>query len=100
MARKTILAAVEVGYRAFDTAQMYRNEAETSEALKASGIARDNFCITTKVHPKNFGEDRFMASVEQSLKNLQVDRVDVLLLHWPPADGAVAPSLTLLLQAR
>lgn len=99
-AHDAILAAAEAGYRAFDTAQMYENEAETGAALKATGIARGELCITTKVHPDNFGEDRFMASVEQSLRNLQVDHVDVLLLHWPPADGDVAPSLRLLEQAQ
>ncbi|MDJ0824312.1 MAG: aldo/keto reductase [Rhodobacter sp.] len=99
VARNAILAAAEVGYRAFDTAQMYGNEAETGEALKATGIARDDLCITTKVHPDNFGADKFIASVEQSLRDLRVDHVDVLLLHWPPADGDIAPSLRLLQQA-
>lgn len=94
-----IRAAVEAGYRAFDTAQMYGNEVETGEALKATGIAREDFCITTKVHPDNFGEDKFTASVEQSLKNLGVDQVDVLLLHWPPIGGDIAPPLKLLQQA-
>jgi len=98
-ARQAIQTAAEVGYRAFDTAQMYGNEAEIGEALKATGIARDELCITTKVHPDNFGEDRFIASVEQSLKVLQVDYVDVLLLHWPPIGGDIAPSLKLLQQA-
>ncbi|MEX0344361.1 MAG: aldo/keto reductase [Rhizobiaceae bacterium] len=96
VARNAILAAAEIGYRAFDTAQMYENEAETGEALKASGVARDELCITTKVHPDNFGEDKFIASVEQSLKALQIDVVDVLLLHWPPIGGDIAPSLRLL----
>ncbi len=100
VARQAILAAAEVGYRAFDTAQMYGNEAEAGEALKATGIPREDLCITTKVHPDNFGEDRFMASVERSLKALQVDRVDVLLLHWPQKDGSVASSLKLLQAAR
>ena len=95
-AHKAILEAAKVGYRAFDTAQMYQNEADTGEALKATGIPRNEFCITTKVHPDNFSEDRFVASVEASLKALQVDMVDVLLLHWPPADGDIAPSLRLL----
>ncbi len=95
-ARNAILAAAEAGYRTFDTAQMYQNEAETGEALKATGIPRDELCITTKVHPENFGESRFVASVEASLKALRIDAVDVLLLHWPPADGDVAPSLRLL----
>lgn len=86
-ARTAILSAAKAGYRAFDTAQMYENETETGEALKQSGIARDELCITTKVHPDNFSEDKFIPSVEQSLKNLQTDYVDVLLLHWPTVDG-------------
>ncbi len=98
-ARQAIQTAAEVGYRAFDTAQMYGNEAETGEALKATGIARDDLCITTKVHPDNFDEGRFIASAEQSLKALQVDYVDVLLLHWPPIGGNIAPPLKLLQQA-
>ena len=96
VAKRSILAAAEVGYRAFDTAQMYGNEAETGEALKGTGISREDLCITTKVHPINFGENMFMASVERSLEALQVDWVDVLLLHWPPIDGDVAASLELL----
>ena len=99
----TLMHAIEtatgVGYRAFDTAQMYGNEATTGEALAATGIARDDLCITTKVNMKNFSEDRFLPSVEQSLKDLRSDYVDVLLLHWPPADGDIAPSLRLLQQA-
>ena len=67
--------------------------------LTATGLPRDEFCITTKVHPDNFGENRFLASVERSLAALQVDQVDVLLLHWPPIGGNVAPSLRLLQQA-
>ena len=94
-----ILTAAEAGYRAFDTAQMYRNEADTGEALQATGVPREALCITTKVHPDNYGEDRFIASVEQSLRDLRVDCVDVLLLHWPPVGGAVAPRLKLLRKA-
>ncbi len=98
-AQHAIQTAAEVGYRAFDTAQMYGNEAETGEALKATGIARDDLCITTKVHPDNFDDSKFLTSVEQSLKALQVDYVDVLLLHWPPIGGDIAPSLQRLQQA-
>ena len=96
VARQAILDAAEVGYRAFDTAQMYGNEAETGEALAATGLARDEMCVTTKVHPDNFTADKFVASVEQSLKDLRLDYVDVLLLHWPPIGGDIAPSLRLL----
>ena len=100
VAHDAILAAAEVGYRAFDTAQMYGNEAETGAALKATGIAREELCITTKVHPDNYAETRFIPSVEKSLKDLQIDYLDVLLLHWPPVGGDVAPSLRLLEKAQ
>lgn len=98
--RDAVTNAAEIGYRAFDTAQMYRNEKETGAALKDSGLHRNDLFITTKVENDNFGEDAFLASVEQSLRDLQVDYVDVLLLHWPPADGAVEPTVRLLESAR
>lgn len=98
--KSAILSAAAVGYRAFDTAQMYGNEVETGAALAATGVARSDLCITTKVHPDNFTEAAFLPSVEQSLKALQVAQVDVLLLHWPPVGGDIAPSLRLLQKAR
>ncbi len=97
--RASVLTAAEVGYRAFDTAQMYQNEAETGDALAETGLPRDELCITTKVENDNFSADRFLTSVETSLKALKTDYVDVLLLHWPPAGGDVRPSLELLQQA-
>ena len=96
VARNAITAAAEAGYRAFDTAQAYENEAETGEALAATGLARDSICLTTKVPPENFSAARFLPSVEASLRALRIDYVDVLLLHWPPADGRIEPSLRLL----
>lgn len=97
--RDAIATAAEVGYRAFDTAQMYRNEVDTGAALKETGIPRAALCVTTKVEHDNYDEGKFLASVETSLKALQVDYVDVLLLHWPPADCQIKGSLTLLEQA-
>ena len=97
---EAILTAAEIGYRAFDTAQMYDNEATTGAALKETGIPRDDLCITTKVHPDNYAEDRFLPSVEQSLADLGVAQVDVLLLHWPPIGGAIAGPLRLLERAQ
>lgn len=91
--KEAIAAALSVGYRSFDTAQAYQNEAEVGESLAVSGVARENLCITTKVSVENFSDDRFLPSVEQSLKDLRVDYVDVLLVHWAPADGNIAPSL-------
>jgi len=91
-----IASAIDTGYRAFDTAQMYGNEAETGEALQHSKLARPDLCIVTKVHPDNYSEAKFMASVEGSLKKLRADYVDALLLHWPTIGGDIAPSLRLL----
>ncbi|MEM8728575.1 MAG: aldo/keto reductase, partial [Pseudomonadota bacterium] len=78
---------------------MYQNEATTGEGLAATGIAREDLCITTKVNINCFTDAAFLPSVEQSLKDLRTDYVDVLLLHWPPGDGDIAPSLKLLQQA-
>ncbi|MCJ1900026.1 aldo/keto reductase [Paracoccus versutus] len=97
--RDAIHTAVQAGYRTFDTAQGYENEADTGAALAATGIARDRLCIITKVRPENFSESRFLPSVEVSLRALRIDRIDVLLLHWPPAGGDITPSLRLLQKA-
>lgn len=97
--RESMRIAAEVGYRSFDTAQMYENEAETGDALAQLGIARDELCVTTKVHPDNFTEAAFLPSVEESLQKLRLDYVDVLLLHWPPIGGDIALSLRLLEKA-
>lgn len=97
-AQEAVETALDVGYRAIDTAQMYENEAEVGAAIAASGIPRDQLCLTTKVHPDNFGEDRFFASVEESISKLG-SVPDVLLLHWPPVGGDVTPPLRLLQQA-
>ncbi|MEY3658689.1 MAG: hypothetical protein RL425_1450 [Pseudomonadota bacterium] len=91
--RQAIQAALKVGYRAFDTAQWYGNEAETGAALRESCVKREDLLIATKVRPDLYGEADFLPSVEKSLRDLQVDQVDVLYLHWPPADGNIAPAL-------
>jgi 2,5-diketo-D-gluconate reductase B len=91
--------AVETGYRSIDTAQMYGNEAEVGQVLSQIDVPRNQLCLTTKVHPDNFSESKFQASVEQSLRDLKTDYVDALLLHWPPIGGDIAPSLKLLEQA-
>jgi 2,5-diketo-D-gluconate reductase B len=97
---KAVSTAVEIGYRAFDTAQMYGNEADLGAVLKDLAIPRPELCITTKVHPDRYTEDTFLPSVEKSLKDLRLDFVDVLMLHWPPVDGDIAPSLGLLEKAQ
>jgi 2,5-diketo-D-gluconate reductase B len=94
------LAALEVGFRAIDTAQMYGNEADVGRALAATSVPREDLCIVTKVHPDNFSEELFLPSVERSLRDLGLSYVDVLLLHWPPVGGDIAPSIALLQTAR
>ncbi len=88
--------AINCGYRAIDTAQMYQNETETGTCIAACGVAREDFLITTKVNPTNVEEALFLPSVEQSLKDLQLNQIDVLLLHWPAADGNIRQSIKLL----
>lgn len=96
---KALLDAIDLGYRAIDTAQMYGNEAGVGAALRAAGVPRNELSITTKIHPDSFGEDKFIPSLRESLEKLQVEQVDVLLLHWPPMDGDVVPSVRRLEQA-
>lgn len=95
-----VRTAVDVGYRAFDTAQWYGNEADLGAVLSDLDIDRTTLQITTKVHPDNMPADKFMSSVEQSLRDLKTDQLDVLLLHWPPNNDPVEPSLTLLQEAQ
>lgn len=78
--------AADSGYRHIDTAQIYGNENEIGTALKASGIARREFFLVTKIPPSNFGYERALRSTEESLKRLRTDYVDLLLLHWPSSD--------------
>jgi 2,5-diketo-D-gluconate reductase B len=98
--RAAIESAIDVGYRAFDSAQMYRNEEDVGLSLASATVPRSDLCITTKVHPDNFAEERFLPSVRESLKALKLDYVDALLLHWPPVGGDVTPSLLLLEKAQ
>ncbi len=80
---KSIQNAYQDGYRLFDTAQLYGNEAEVGTALQKLAIPRKDIFVTTKVSEDNQGYDRAIASVKESLKKLQMDYVDLLLVHWP-----------------
>ena len=75
--------ALRLGFRHVDTAQAYGNEAEVGEAIHASGIPRADIFVTTKVWVDKYRHDAFIASVDESLKKLRTDHVDLLLLHWP-----------------
>lgn len=80
---QVVKTAWQTGYRLFDTAQMYQNEAEVGNALQSLDVSREDYFVTTKVAEKNQGYDATLASVEQSLKDLQMDYVDLLMVHWP-----------------
>ena len=81
---------LEVGYRAIDTAQIYGNEAEVGEAIAASGVRRDDLFLTTKIWVDNYAPDKLVPSLEDSLRKLRTDHVDLTLIHWPAPDNGVA----------
>ena len=82
-AERCVTDALEVGYRLIDTASFYRNEGEIGNALAKSGIARSDLFVTTKLWTDVTNEAQAFASVENSLKLLKTDYVDLLLIHWP-----------------
>ncbi|MHC8515713.1 aldo/keto reductase [Sporosarcina sp. ITBMC105] len=86
---KAIQTALQYGYRAIDTASIYENEVETGEAIRLSGIPREELFITSKVWNAEQGYDETLRAFEQSLKRIGVDYLDLYLTHWPVADKYV-----------
>ena len=80
---RCVLDAIEVGYRSIDTAQAYGNEEAVGKAIKKSGIPREEFFITTKVWISNAGYEKAKASIEESLEKLDMEYIDLLLIHQP-----------------
>jgi len=80
---QAVLDAIEVGYRLIDTAQSYGNEEAVGNAIQRCGVPREELFITTKVWITNYGYDQTKASVEASLKKMQLDYLDLVLLHQP-----------------
>lgn len=83
---RCVTDAINVGYRLIDTAQFYANEEAVGNAIRKSGIPREDFFIVTKVWITNSGEKKAAASIDESLKRLQTDHVDLLLVHQPYGD--------------
>ena len=81
-----ILDAINVGYRHFDTAAFYNTEEALGKAIKKSGIPREEFFVTTKVWKTCMGYEGAKKSFEESLEKLDMDYVDLLLIHWPRPD--------------
>jgi 2,5-diketo-D-gluconate reductase B len=85
--------ALALGYRHIDTARAYRNEREVGEGIRASGVPREEIFLVTKVPPSSAAPDRLRASCEESLADLGVDSVDLLLLHWPAPQVPLSDTL-------
>ena len=83
---RCVLDAIGAGYRSIDTAQAYYNEAGVGAAIAKCGIPRSELFITTKVWISNAGEERAAASIEESLRKLHTDYIDLLLIHQPAGD--------------
>ena len=82
-ARASAAAAIQAGYRHIDTAAFYRNEAGVGQAVSESGLTREAFFITSKVWNTDRGYDRTRAAFEASLKALDLEYLDLYLIHWP-----------------
>lgn len=81
--------ALELGYRAVDTAQIYGNEAEVGQAVTESGVPRGELFVTTKIWVDNYARGRLIPSLRESLDRLRTDYADLTLIHWPAPGGGV-----------
>src|ERR1700761_3430673 len=85
--------ALRLGYRHIDTAQVYDNEREVGEGMRASGVKRDEIFVTTKIWTSHFKPNDLERSAKESLARLRMTEVDLLLLHWPSKEVPLADTL-------
>jgi len=99
-AEQTVTAvrtALDAGYRHIDTAQMYGNEAEVGRAIAESGVPREEIFVTTKLNNDCHGYDAALGALDESLRKLGFDHVDLFLIHWPrPQEGRYVETWTAL----
>jgi len=93
---RIVSEALALGYRHVDTAQGYANETEVGEGIAHSAIPREELFITTKVQPQLMGAKDLPNSVDESLRKLRIDKIDLLLLHWPNPEIPLAESIAAL----
>ena len=97
---RLVQEAVRIGYRHLDTAQMYGNEREVAEGVRASGVPRVEILVTTKVAPGNLAPKDLKASVKESLTQLKASELDLLLLHWPNKEVPLADTIGTLCEVK
>jgi diketogulonate reductase-like aldo/keto reductase len=78
-----VRTAIEAGYRSIDTAKVYNNEAGVAQGIREAGVAREDLFITTKVWNSDQGYESTLAAFEDSMKRLELDYLDLYLIHWP-----------------
>lgn len=86
----SVKTALELGYRAIDTAQIYENEVAVGQAIADSHVPRQDLYITTKIWVTNFSKDKLIPSLKKSLSDLQTDYIDLTLIHWPSPNDEVS----------
>ncbi len=97
----SIVAAIDTGYRLLDTAVNYENEAEVGEAVRRSGLDRDELLVTSKIPGRDHGFDEAIASIERSIQTLGLDHIDLQLIHWPnPSVGTWLDTWRGMIEAR
>src|SRR4051794_19446635 len=99
-ATEAVRDALEIGYRHIDTARAYENEREVGRGIADSGVPRDEIFLTTKVPHNEASADGVERAAEESLERLGVDRLDLLLLHWPSPDVPLEETLKALTAVR
>jgi diketogulonate reductase-like aldo/keto reductase len=97
---RAVIAALECGYRHVDTAKMYGNESEVGDGLRSAGVARDEIFVTTKVWRDDLHEGDLQRSAEANLKRLGLDKLDLLLIHWPNRNIPLKESIKALCETR
>ena len=81
--KQAVLWALDAGYRHIDTAKMYGNERQVGQAIRESNISREEIFVTTKLWNSDQGYDSTLAAFDKSLKSLDIDYIDLYLIHWP-----------------
>lgn len=79
---RSVIIALESGYRAIDTANFYLNERAVGRAMRKSGLPREDIFLTTKLLPRDFGYEKTAKAIDSTLKRLDTEYIDLLLLHW------------------